>query len=185
MVAFAPDDGRALLQTLLPPGLLWTCQQGSDLGERMAGALADAHAQGFEPLVVVGTDSPTLPPRFVSEALAVLSAGAAEVVLGPTEDGGYYLVGTNTPTPGLFDGVAWSTSRTYADTAGNADRLGLRRHILPPWYDIDTPDDLARLRRAWETRDAAGWYAPATALWLRAHPPVSLSREAAHPQTTV
>lgn len=175
LAAYAPVDKRAVLESLLPPGLLWTAQRGQNLGARLDAALADAHAHGFGPLLVVGTDSPTLPPAFALDAFSVLHTGQADVVLGPTDDGGYYLVGLRQPAPGLFDAVAWSTPHAYADTAANAARLGLRLHVLPPWYDIDTADDLARLRREMEADPAARVRAPMTAHWLRCFPEPALS----------
>lgn len=175
LAAYAPVDKRAVLESLLPPGLLWTAQRGQNLGARLDAALADAHAHGFGPLLVVGTDSPTLPPAFALDAFSVLHTGQADVVLGPTDDGGYYLVGLRQPAPGLFDAVAWSTPRAYADTAANAARLGLRLHALPPWYDIDTADDLARLRREMEADPAARVRAPMTAHWLHCFPEPALS----------
>jgi len=163
LAAYAPSDGRAALEMLLPAGLWWAAQRGENLGARLEAALADARAHGFGPLLVVGTDSPTVPLAFVSEALFILRSKQADVVLGPTDDGGYYLVGLRQPAPGLFESVAWSTPLAYAHTAANAARLGLRLHVLPPWYDIDTPDDLARLRRELVADPAARVRAPATA----------------------
>lgn len=163
LAAYAPSDGRGALEMLLPAGLWWAAQRGENLGARLEAALADACAHGFGPLLVVGTDSPTVPLAFVSEALFILRSKQADVVLGPTDDGGYYLVGLRQPAPGLFESVAWSTPLAYAHTAANAARLGLRLHVLPPWYDIDTPDDLARLRRELSADPAARARAPATA----------------------
>ncbi len=174
LIAYAPAEGHAALEHLLSPGLLWTAQRGQDLGERMEAALADAHAHGFGPLIVVGTDSPTLPLAFVLEAVSALRSKQADVVLGPTDDGGYSLIGVRRPAPGLFDTVAWSTPLAYAQTAANAERLGLRLHVLPPWYDIDTADDLARLRREMDADPAARARAPMTAQWLRSFPEPAL-----------
>ena len=75
-------------------------------------------------------------------ANAVLAAGQAQVVLGPATDGGYHLVGLTEPQPALFQGPAWSSSTVLTDTLRLARQLGLRVHLLPPWPDIDTYDDL-------------------------------------------
>lgn len=188
LIAYAPAQGRVLLEPSLPAGLAWTPQRGQDLGERLSAALLDASTRGFAPLLVVGTDSPTLPPAFAAEAVSVLQSGRADVVLGPTEDGGYYLVGVRSPIPGLFDNVAWSTPLAFAHTAANAARLGLRLHTLPFWYDIDTAADLLRLRRELGTDPAARLRAPAAARCLRSLAPVTAPADAhpqdAHPQTT-
>jgi len=147
-------------------------------------AMTDAHTQGFGPLIVIGTDSPTLPGAFVGQSISALQSDKADVVLGPTEDGGYYLVGAQRPVPGLFDTVAWSTPLAFAHTAGNAARLSLRCHVLPPWYDIDTLDDLARLRAEVSGDADVRRRVPATAAWLQSHPSIT-PPGAAHQQTTV
>jgi glycosyltransferase A (GT-A) superfamily protein (DUF2064 family) len=149
-------------------GLLWFAQRGEDLGARIESAAVYAFARGRGPVVVVGTDSPTLPPSFVERAFASLSSEESDVALGPTEDGGYYLVGLREPFEGLFRNVEWSTPRAYARTAENVARAGLRLLELPRWYDVDTPADLLRLRDEMLTDEAARERAPATREWLRA-----------------
>ncbi len=164
LIAYAPAEGRALLELLLPTNLQWTSQRGRRLGDRLAGAMADAAALGFGPLLVIGTDSPTLPPSYLTQALTLLSS--SDVVLGPTEDGGFYLLGTHCPLPELFADVEWSTAEVLAQTAENARRHGHSVRFLPPWYDIDTPEDLERLRWEMEAKAEARVRAPATARWL-------------------
>ena len=168
IIAYAPAGGRAALETTLRRGdLLWLEQRGADLGERLDAAAAHAFARGFGPLVFLGADSPTLPPSFISQALQSLAEGQSDIVLGPTDDGGYYLVGLRRPAPGLFQNVAWSTPEAYAQTVRNAERLGLRLHELPRWYDVDTPADLLRLRAELFNDEAARQRAPATYRWIR------------------
>jgi rSAM/selenodomain-associated transferase 1 len=177
VVAYAPADGRAPLEESLLVGLgeeslsrvLWIEQRGEGLGERLDGVVARASSQGFGPLLLVGADSPTLPPALLAAALEGLTRERADVTLGPTEDGGYYAVGTRRPVPGLFDAVDWSTPRAYAQTARNAARLNLRLLELPPWYDVDTPADLTRLRAELDADEAARGRAPSTSEWLRSH----------------
>ena len=167
LVAYSPADGNILLGSLLPDGLHWTAQRGGDLGERMGTAMADAAVAGFSPLIVIGTDSPTLPLEQIAEAIQALQADTgADVVFGPAEDGGYYLVGARQPHPGLFGNVAWGTEAALTQTAANADRLNLRCHLLPTWYDVDTGEDLARLRRELED-PAVQERVPATARWAQ------------------
>lgn len=176
VVAYAPADGRATLEEALrvtprgasPSDVRWLEQRGEDLGERLAGVVARAAALDLSPLVVVGADSPTLPPAFLNSALEELACGRAEVALGATEDGGYYAVGMREPAPGLFDRVEWSTPRAYAQTAANAARLGLRLLELPAWYDVDTPADLLRLRAELSSDEDARRRAPSTYKWVRA-----------------
>ena len=89
------------------------------------------------------TDSPTLPPAFVEQAFAELER--ADVVLGPATDGGYYLLGCRRLPP-IFDGIAWSGSRVLAETVARLSDPAWRLAVLPPWYDVDTPDDWQMLR---------------------------------------
>lgn len=177
VVAYAPADGRSMLEETARvvldkeslSGMLWLEQRGVDLGERLDGVAVRAFEEGFAPLLFIGADSPTLPPDFLNAALEGLLNGRADVALGPTEDGGYYAAGMRAPAPGLFDSIEWSTPRAYAQTARNAARLGLRLLELPPWYDVDTPADLARLRAELDDDEDARRRAPSTYNWLRAH----------------
>jgi rSAM/selenodomain-associated transferase 1 len=169
LVAYAPDDGRDALEALFKDDVLWFAQHGEDLGARIESAASYAFERGHGPVVIVGTDSPTLPPTFVERAVASLSAGETDVALGPTEDGGYYLVGLRQTFGGLFRNVEWSTSRVYLQTADNASRLGLRVLELPRWYDVDTHADLLRLRDELLSDEASRTRAPSTREWLRAH----------------
>jgi len=168
LIAFAPDDGRAILADLLPADLLWARQSGDTLGDRMQSALESASALGFSPLVMIGTDSPTLPPSLLEQSVEILSADVADLVLGPTEDGGYCLIGVHKPISGLFNSVAWSTPQALADTLRNAADLSLRVARLPIWYDVDTPADFDRLALDLRSNSAARKCAPQTYEWLRA-----------------
>jgi rSAM/selenodomain-associated transferase 1 len=148
-VAFSPAAAQGFFRRLAPPGTDLFPQKGADLGERMARAFARNFAAGFGPILLRGSDVPDLPAAVVSEAQAVLATGQAQVLLGPATDGGYHLVGLTEPQPRLFQGPAWSSSTVLKDTLGLARQLGLRVHLLPPWPDIDTCDDLrAFLHRA-------------------------------------
>ncbi len=174
VVAHAPADGRAALEEALRAAsleeaareVLWLAQRGEDLGGRLDGVAERAFAEGLGPLLLVGADSPTLPPDFLAAALEGLADGGADVALGATEDGGYYAVGLREPAPGLFERIEWSTPRAYAQTAHNAARLRLRLLELPPWYDVDTPEDLARLRAELDADPEARRRAPSTYRWL-------------------
>jgi hypothetical protein len=166
VIAYAPASGRATLENLLPAGLCWVEQRGADLGSRLEAAAAEVFGMGFRPVVIVGADSPTLPPSYIAHAVDALAASRADAALGPTEDGGYYLVGLRRPAPGLFRDVDWSTPRAYAQTARNASALGLRLLELPSWYDVDTPEDLARLRTELLNEHEARQRATATHEWL-------------------
>ena len=166
IVAYYPADSRAELEVILPSNVTWVEQRGEDLGARLNAVSLQAFSLGFSPIVFVGTDSPTLPPAFISDAIHSLTTEESDVVLGPTEDGGYYLIGLCRPMSELFGGVAWSTSNTYAETADNAARLDMRLLALPLWYDVDAPSDLQRLQREVLTEAEAQANAPATYQWF-------------------
>lgn len=176
IIAYDPPHERALLETLLRPGPVWVEQQGRDLGARLKQVVARAFDLGFGPAVVIGADSPTLPREHLETAIRSLmyeadeTIGAADVVLGPTSDGGFYLIGLRAPASGLFINVRWSTPEACRDTAANAERAGLRLLRLPDWYDVDLFADLLRLRQELFTDEAARRRAPATHRWLLAHP---------------
>lgn len=176
IIAYAPRDGRPALEQLLPhDNLFWVEQRGRDLGARLEAAARHATAHGFSPIVIIGTDSPTLPAVFIETAIDSLAARASDIVLGPTDDGGYYLIGFREYPGGLFQNIRWSTPLVYGQTAENAARLNLRSLTLPRWYDVDAFPDLLRLRDELLTNEAARERAPATYRWLLAHdaPPSS------------
>ncbi len=141
VLAYAPRDARWTVQPLVPPAFTLVPQEGADLGERLSTLLAWLLAREHPWAIAVDSDSPTLPLAYVREAAAVLGEDRADVVLGPCEDGGYYLIGTRRPHPGLFEGIPWSTEQVPE----NARVLDLRVHLLPSWVDVDTERDLRRL----------------------------------------
>jgi uncharacterized protein len=142
-IVVAPPDSPEVLRPLVGSHLSLRAQHGSDLGERLCYAAAEAFAEGAAWVALVDADTPTLPPAYLQEAMASLQKGT-EIVLGPARDGGYYLIGMRRLHRDLFEGIAWSTSSVFADTVA---KLGARSlHVLPEWYDIDTPVELAILR---------------------------------------
>lgn len=118
-------------------------QTGDDLGARMARAIADVFALGYRRTLAIGTDVPTLPPSTFGEALALLDTH--DLVLGPAQDGGYYLIGLRQPAPELFEGIPWSTDRVLSVTQQKAAALGWRVALLPIRRDLDTVEDLLAL----------------------------------------
>ena len=165
VVAFTPDD--ADLTGLAPPGFEFVPQGGGDLTDRLIRAAQAAHTDGGGPVVLMDSDSPTLPPAYVREALRSLGGDyAADCVVGPAEDGGYYLIGLTRPEPELFQGIPWSTSGVLSATLAKAKEAGLSVRVLPSWWDVDEPADLDRLRASLH---AAAW-PPRTAEWLRELP---------------
>ena len=156
-VAFSPETAEGFFKKLAPPGASLFPQEGDDLGARMARAFARNFAAGFGPILLRGTDVPDLPAAVVAEASAMLAAGQVQVVLGPATDGGYHLVGLTEPQPALFQGPVWSSTTVLADTLRLARRLGLGVHLLPPWPDIDTGDDLQTFLQRTRPAPEPGW----------------------------
>lgn len=125
-------------------GIEWHAQEGSDLGARMLHAVARGVADGYGAVILVGSDHPTLPPAFISAAFDVLDT-PKNVVLGPSEDGGYYLIGMNGLYPTLFNGMQWSRATVFAESVQRAMQTSAELSVLPSWYDVDEPADLDRL----------------------------------------
>jgi uncharacterized protein len=148
VVAFTPPEAAGAMQTLAPRGLRLVAQRGRDLGERLSTLLSELLADGHAGAIAIDSDSPTLPMRYVAEAAKILALGTNDVVLGPCEDGGYYLIGLRAPQPHLFEGIPWSTDVVLAKTLERARARGLSVHLLPTWFDVDTEADLSRLHRA-------------------------------------
>jgi uncharacterized protein len=117
-------------------------QRGRDIGERMYFALLDVFALGFERCALIGCDIPDLPAGIINDALEMLCS--IDVVLGPSTDGGYYLVGCKKDTlrQSIFSDIPWSTRGVFSETLKCIAREGLDAAELPQWSDIDEPDDL-------------------------------------------
>lgn len=126
-------------------GARWeiTPQNDGDLGHRMKQFFRQAFDGGAGRVVVIGSDSPTLPPELIAQAFSLLDDH--DVVLGPSTDGGYYLIGAAGRVPPVFDGVHWSTSSVWPQTIGRLEAAGLRYATLKVWYDVDDFEDLRRL----------------------------------------
>jgi rSAM/selenodomain-associated transferase 1 len=125
-------------------GVSLRTQCGGDLGERMACAFGAALCENA-PLVVIGSDCPALTPALVREAAGALRDH--EAVFAPAEDGGYVLVGLSAPDPGLFKGIAWGSDSVMSETRARLERAGTRWKELETLWDIDRPEDIARLER--------------------------------------
>jgi uncharacterized protein len=144
VLCYTPEGEEEAFETVEREGSLMLAQRGDDLGERLRNCFMDLFEFGFHSVVVIGADSPTLPHEFVSEAFDRLTSGG-DVIIGPAEDEGYYLIGMCTPHDEIFQDIPWSTGRVLPATKEKARQHGLNLVTLPVWYDIDTPDELARL----------------------------------------
>lgn len=143
-LACAPSARHVFFQILEERhGVKLLDQVGEDLGARMAHACSTVFSSGYQQVLLVGTDVPSLPLDTYRDALAVLADH--DLVLGPARDGGYYLIGLKRPAPELFADIPWSTDRVLDLTRQKADRLGFKTGLLPAQRDIDTIDDLFAL----------------------------------------
>jgi len=173
-----PAGAGAALRPLLPPPVTLCEQRGRGLGDALRHAFAEHLAQGFTRVVLIGSDTPSLPPTAVADGCAALATH--DLSIGPSLDGGYYLLGLRTMQPALFEAIDWSTPRVLAQTLARASQLRLRVQRLPAWYDVDAPADLERLQR--ELQQAPATTAPHTRTTLaRLRPPAELSLSAPTP----
>ena len=146
VIAYAPADAESYFRGIAPQGFELIAQHGQTLGQRLDNVLRTHLKMGYTQAVVMDSDSPTLPPKYLRQALERLEDEHVDVVVGPCEDGGYYLIGLKRPCSALFN-VVMSTPTVLQETLQRAHGQGLRTVCLPAWYDIDTPEDLERLRR--------------------------------------
>ena len=144
-LVYTPPNEEPWFRELAGPGVRLVAQCEGTLGERVAGAFSALFAQ-HAGVILVDSDTPNLPANYLQAAVDAI-ARAAPLVIGPADDGGFYLVGLSRPEPRLFDAIEWSSTRTRALTLAAATRLGLPVQLLPPWYDVDRPEDLVRLER--------------------------------------
>jgi rSAM/selenodomain-associated transferase 1 len=150
LLVFTPEDAGDHLASLAGDRFGLEAQGPGDLGRRLAHFFGCHLEQG--PVIVVGSDSPTLPVGFIEEAFARLDE--ADIVLGPATDGGYYLLGCRRLVPAQFTAIDWGGAQVLSQTVRRIPGE-LRLSLLPPWYDVDTLEDwhmlaghLAALRRA-------------------------------------
>ncbi|MCP4168800.1 MAG: glycosyltransferase [Chloroflexi bacterium] len=144
-VAYAPPSEVAYFQHLAQ-GFALIPQLGESLGERLDHVLTSCLERGFERVVALSSDTPNLPMEYLSQAFSNLREPEIDVVLGPCDDGGYYLIGVKARPSHLVLDVQMSTPFVLKDTLAVADDENLSVHLLPAWYDVDTMSDLQRLQ---------------------------------------
>ena len=143
--AYAPPDSEGFFYRVLPPaiGLIDACLP--TLGDCLFRTIQEIFGRGHGSAVVLNSDSPTLPTAFLIETADVLARPGERAVLGPSSDGGYYLLGLKTAHRRLFDEIAWSTERVAAQTLERAREIDLEVYMLPVWYDVDDIEGVRRL----------------------------------------
>ena len=147
ILAYTPDKAEPFFRDIAPDGFEFVPQIGPDLGERLHNVLSHCLQGGYRQAVVMDSDSPTLPVDTLRQAFRALDDPAVDMVLGPCEDGGYYLIGLKSPCAALFRGVPMSTPQVAAETLQRAQEQGLRVARLAHWYDVDLYADIERLHK--------------------------------------
>ncbi len=155
VIAFTPDTERDLFEELAP-GVQLVEQRGNDLGDRLLNSLDELLGRGHIGAIAIDSDTPTLPTEFLRQAIDLVVEPEIDVVLGPSDDGGYYLIGMRKIWPDLFDAMPWSTPRVLPETMRRAEARGLRVACLPSWFDVDNPEDLDRLVASLANADGQG-----------------------------
>jgi hypothetical protein len=153
-LAYTPETAETAFKDIVPQEFTLIRQVGADLGKRLANISGNLFHQGFKKVVLLDSDTPNLPSRLIREALQRLDA--FDVVIGPCEDGGYYLIGLRSSMPELFRNIPWSTSEVVELTVRKVVKKGTTVSLLNKWYDVDTVKDLVRLKRDLESRPHIG-----------------------------
>lgn len=167
VAAYTPVGMERAFNGLLPEGFVLVAQRDTGFGDRLFHMIEDLLALGYGSACLINSDSPTVPARAFTAAAAALARPGDRIVLGPSEDGGYYLIGLKRAHRELFERIDWSTERVAAQTLERAAALGLEVETLPTWYDVDDAPTLRALCRelfAGETRGQEPGYA---APWTR------------------
>ena len=163
-IFFTPDDAAEEMAALSSATVLRVPQGGGDLGARMLGALRHLlDVRSCDGALLVGSDIPLITADHLIEAADTLRTRGG-VVLGPADDGGYYLIGMAQAHPPLFEGIAWGTGSVLTDTLRAAERIGVEARLVRSAYDVDTIDDLRRLER--DLASAPARVCPAVRRWL-------------------
>jgi rSAM/selenodomain-associated transferase 1 len=144
-VAFTPRTSASFFENMVPAAFSCFPQRGNSLGERMSYAFETVFGGGFRNILLIGSDLPPVPYDIFHRAYMALERGDREVVLGPSSDGGYYLVGMNRLIAGIFEGIIWGGNDVLARTREKLEQLKRRYELLPQWTDVDTCEDLRRL----------------------------------------
>jgi glycosyltransferase A (GT-A) superfamily protein (DUF2064 family) len=170
VLVYAPgnDEVGTWFDTRVPAAYALQPQSGGDRGGRLAAFFAGEFEDGARRVVAIAADAPTLDPSFVIGAFVALEA--RDVVLGPSTDGGYYLVGCRQGAPPIFEGIDWNQVDVLAQTIDRLDGTGLSVAVLPPWYVVDTDAaaGVAMLRGHLRAMRRAGMdlMLPRTETWL-------------------
>lgn len=141
--AFTPVDRCGDVVQLLPDGMPLIPQRGEDLGERLENLFSEMIASGYKRVVVIGSDSPDIPIDYIGDAFKLLREKPGTVVLGPSEDGGYYLIGMDMVHKAPFKKISWGSDTVLRETLDRCKEDTIETALLPTWRDVDRIEDLA------------------------------------------
>src|SRR5213595_2624530 len=167
IAVYTPVGCEAAYTDILAVDFKLLPQRGETFGERLYFAAVDLFRCGFESVCLIDSDSPTVPAENFAQAVKLLRRLGDRIVLGPCDDGGYYLIGIKKPHQEIFERIDWSTERVLAQTKQRARELGLEVKLLPAGYDVDDEANLRRLCRELLARNAPAHIAPKTREFLR------------------
>lgn len=154
-LCYTPEGEEEAFEEVEREGSLMILQRGDDLGERLINCFSDLFALGFEAIVVIGADSPTLPGEYLFDAFESFETDD-DVVIGPARDGGYYLVGMRKLHRRIFEDIPWGSAGALEATIARAREAELDLVLLPEWHDVDTVEDFEQLiRELEENKDVA------------------------------
>lgn len=146
-MAFGPPGSEPFFESILPPGVGLIETWLGDFGACLRHAVSELLARGHSAACVLNADSPTLPTDILIDLATALAAPGDRAVLGPSSDGGYYVLGLKSVHGRLFEDIAWSTDAVAEQTLERARDIGLPVHVLPTWYDVDEVETLGLLRQ--------------------------------------
>ncbi|MBC8334276.1 MAG: TIGR04282 family arsenosugar biosynthesis glycosyltransferase [Anaerolineales bacterium] len=143
-IAVTPPEAIDYFKEIALPETILIPVACGDIGECLSRVLRDLLNKGYQRVLALNSDGPSLPPNRIRSAIKHLDHH--DLVLGPAEDGGYYLIGFKKIHADLFKDINWSTDQVLEQTLKKADQMGLSLQLLPPWYDVDTAADIERLK---------------------------------------
>jgi len=142
---YTPVGSESVYESILPKDFFLLPQRGQEFGERLIFAAEDLFTVGFESACLINSDSPTVPASTFVKAANELAKAGDHIVLGPADDGGYYLIGLKKLHKGLFEEIDWSTEQVFDQTMHRAGKIGVEVHQLAYGFDVDDQATLARL----------------------------------------
>ena len=169
LAVYTPAGAEEEVAGIMPDQFELVLQRGDALGERLSNAAEDIFAVGFNALCLINSDSPTVPASAYAQAVQWLLQPSDRIVLGPSDDGGYYLIGLNHMHRRVFEDIDWSTEHVFDQTMARAKEIGVPVELLPTWYDVDDHATLCRLcdENLDDKAEMPGFPAPETRAFLR------------------